>query len=903
MRFGKVTLGRLRVLFRKEQLEEDLHDELHFHLEMQIRDNIERGMTPDEARRAARRQFGNGAIAKEASRAIWSFGWLETLGQDLRYGVRSLLRSPGLTVIAVLSLALGIGANSAVFSILSQVQFRSLPFPNSDRIVMITERNPSGRGSRRLETGKMFALQEDARSLKAVSQVSWGNSVTLSGEGFAERTRRQVVDVHIFSLFGAQPQLGRLLEEGDVEPGGRSEGVVISHNLWQRAFGGTRDVIGESFLEEGVKRTVIGVMPPGFWMTRQPADIDFWRAVDETNRPQVRGLPKYALLQEGVTIEQARAEAEVISGRYDKQRGDAVDPWPIDLVPLREVVFGRVDERLWTLQWAVGLVLLIACVNVANMMLARGAARRGELTVRAALGAPRSRIARLLFTESLILGLLGGLAGILVALVGIRIFVFLAPQGFPMLNEMRIDSNVLIFMAGVSVVTGVLFGLFPVLQSFKLDLNSTLKEGARDTLHGAGRRLRGALLVSELALATALLGCAGLLINGLMDELNASWGYRTDGVLAARVSLDGNQYWTRDPDEIQRIKPGTPLFWTSLLERVRALPGVESAGVGSLPSFFGWRYPFSIVGRPVAENKADLPRVATYSVDPGFFDTLEIPLIRGRYIAGEDSAETPWTTVIDRTFADRYFPNEDPIGKAIRLTRFSPGDNGGLEEPRVREIVGVVENVRGAHWVTDPPGAIYHSYLQTPTDYMGQQFLHATSKDIYIRAAAPAALAEPLRQAVAELDPTQVPFRVQTLESTLANTVSQNRFYASLLGVFAAMAIVLAAVGIFGVISFSVNQRRGEFGLRMALGAQRESILRLVLRDAMIPTVIGLAIGIAASFGFRRLLDSLVSGLTAVSPLMLGAVVLILAVTAVLAALVPACRAATMDPMRTLRHE
>ncbi len=871
---------------------------------MRERELIEQGLSPEEARHAARRQFGNSTLVKEDSRAVWTVAWLETLGQDLRYGARNLAKSPAFTAVAVLSLALGIGANTTVFSILNQIRFQSRPFPDADRIVMIVEKNPSGRGRRNLQTGKMFAMQEHSRSFTAISQASWGNTVTLSGEGFSERIGRQVVDVNIFSVFGVQPQLGRPLEPSDVEPGGRSEGVLISHGFWQRRFGGSRDVIGSSFEVDGVKRTVIGVMPPGFWLTRQPEDVNLWRAVDESNRPHVRGLPKYARLRDGVTVEQAEAEAEAISAGYDDQHGGSAKRWATGVVPLREVLFGRVNDSLWMLQAAVGLVLLIACVNVANMMLARAAARQRELTVRVALGAARVRIARLLFTESLTLSLLGGLAAILVAVAGIRIFVALAPRGFPMLQEMRIDSNVLVFMVGVSVATGLLFGLFPVLQSFKLDLNPALKQGGRDTSRVMGRRLRGVLLVSELALATTLLGCAGLLINGLMDELRPSWGYRTEGVLTASISLGGKDYWTTDPDEVQRLRPAVSLYWRSLLEKMRAIPGVESASMSSSLPSFGWgNYSFSIVGRPEVENEQDTPRGSTNGVDPGFFQALEIPLIRGRYITDQDSANAPWIAVVDRTFVDRVFPNENPIGQAIRITRFSPGDNAGFQEPQVREIVGVVENVRSPHWVDDPPGRIYHSYLQSPTEYKGLQFLATTRKTLYLMAAAPAALAEPLRKAVAELDPTQVLYRVQSLESTLAGTVSQNRFYASLLGVFAAVAILLAAIGIFGVISLSVNQRRSEFGLRMALGAQRKSILGLVLRDAMAPAALGLAIGLAASFGFRRLLDSLVSGLTAVSPLTFGVIALILAATAVLAALVPARRASKIDPMVALRHE
>lgn len=560
------------------------------------------------------------------------------------------------------------------------------------------------------------------------------------------------------------------------------------------------------------------------------------------------------------------------------------------------------DASLWMLQAAVGLVLLIACVNVANMMLARGAMRQRELTVRLALGGARSRIARLLLMESLVLGMLGGVAGVLVAVVGIRIFVTLAPVGFPMLQDMRIDSHVLLFLGGVSVATGLLFGLFPAWQSFRLDLNSTMK-GGRGTTSGMGRRARGALLVSELALAATLLGCAGLLINGLLDEIRSNWGYRTEGVLTAVVSLDGENYWTREFDR-KRVQPAAPLYWSTLLERMRAIPGVESAGIGySLPILPGPAYPFSIVGDTQLEDEERRPRGGPFEVDPGFFQTLEIPLLQGRYITHRDSADAPWTAVVNRTFAERHFLNEDPIGQVIQLNRASSWNGVNLDEPQTREIVGVVENTRKALWVTTPPARIYYSYLQSPTVHMGEQHRESTVKTLYLKATNPSALVAPLRKLATELDPTQVLSNVREMDAVLAETVSRNRFLASFLGVFAAIAIALALVGVYGVISFSVNQRRNEFGLRMALGAQQNSIRTLVLRDALRPAALGLAIGLAASFGFRRVLDGLVYGLTAVSPLTFGAIALILAATAIVAAVAPASRAAAVEPSQALRHD
>ncbi len=655
---------------------------------------------------------------------------------------------------------------------------------------------------------------------------------------------------------------------------------------------------------EGVKKTVIGVMQPEFWLIRQSDDIALWRASDAHTRPMTRGLGMFARLREGVSIEQAEAEAEAISAQWDESNGDSATRWPTRFIPLREVVSGSVDDSLWMLQAAVGLVLLIACVNVANMMLARGAMRQRELTVRLALGGARSRIARLLLVESLVLGLLGGAAGILVAVVGIRVFTTLAPAGFPMLQEMRIDSDVLLFLGGVSVATGLLFGLFPALQSFRLDLNSAMKGSGRGTTGSMGRRARGALLVSELALAATLLGCAGLLINGLLDEIRSNWGHRTEGVLTAVVSLDGENYWTREFDR-KRIQPAASLYWSALLEKMRAIPGVESAGIGySLPIYPGQdRSVFSIIGRAEVEDEQQRPSGRSFEVDPGFFQTLEIPLLQGRYITHRDSADAPWTAVVNRTFAERHFPNENPIGQFIQVNQFGSWSGVYIAEPQTREIVGVVENTRNAVSVATPPAQVYHSYLQSPMVRIGEQHRVSTVKTLYLKSTNPNALVAPLRKVGAELDPSQVLVNVREMDSVIGDTVSRNRFLASFLGVFAAIAIALALVGVYGVISFSVNQRSNEFGLRMALGAQRHSIRALVLTDALRPAALGLAIGLAASFGLRRLLDSLVAGLTAVGPLTFVLIALILATTAIVAALAPARRAASVEPSQALRHD
>lgn len=907
--------------------EVDFVEELAQHLESRYSESISQGASPEQAFESATRDLGDSDVLRRAARATKRLSaadhvllsdpprvanarlqrGLDNLWQDLRFVLRSLSKSPAYALVAIGSLALGIGANSAVFSILNQVMFKPLPFPHGDRIVHVREQHPSnGNRWRFLQNGKMYTLREQSQTLEAVSQsLAWGGAVTLTSDGASERAAQQLVDMDIFSTFEVQPLLGRSFEASDIGPDGRSGTVVISYGLWQRRFGGTPDAIGRRFEVEGVRKTIIGVMPEGFWLTRGPDRVDFWRAFDARGMPHARAFAKFARLRDGFSLQQAQQEAETIAAEWDRTLGeDPSNRWPIRVEPLRATLFGGVTGSLWMLQLAVAFVLLIACVNVANMMLARGTARRKELTLRVALGAGRWQLARLLLTESVVLGLLGGAGGIAIALGGIRIFRALAPGGFPMLHAMEIDFGVLAFMSGISLLSGLLFGLFPVVQGWRLDLNAALKGGTRDG-RSLGARSRRTLLVSELALAAALLGCAGLVTNGLLNEVKADWGFRTDDILSTYLTLDGSKYWSKDPDMTQRVRPAVALYWTNLLERLRAIPGVEGVGLGRLPSVPGGRYPFSIVGRegsePVTADMASRPRVPTSGVDPGFFTILEIPLLEGRYIEDEDAASSPWTAVVDRTFAQRHFPNGDAIGQRLSITRYSPGDNAGFDD-KPREIVGIVEDVRDPYWVTERLGRVYFPHLQLPTEFKGNQYAAATTNNIMVKTSATAAVADQVRAAVEELDPLQVVAPVEPLESVIANGLSFTRMYANLLGVFGAIAILLAMVGTYGVISFSVNQRRAEFGVRMALGAQRGHILRSVLADAIFSASVGLALGLAIAFGVRGVLES-VADLTASSPETLAAIALILGLTAVASALVPARRAAGVEPMKMLRHD
>ena len=831
---------------------------------------------------------------------------MTTLWRDLRFSFRALGRNPGFTAVAALSLALGIAANTTIFSVVSLLRFQPLPFNEPDRLVMLTESHPEQpRRWRPPNYGKIADLREHSGAFAKIGLTGGAQFVNISGDGGAERVRCEQVDINIFEVLEAKPLVGRTFAPDDVTRGGKSNAIILSYGLWQQRFAGDPNVVGQTLRMSGNQHTVIGVMPEGFWTAPWSEDSAVWQANDLSDRPNGRWMVKIARLESGIPLSQAKTDAEAVFAGWDRAQGQDENRWLAGIQPLHENYFDSFTRSTSMLLWAVGFVLLIACVNVANMMLGRGALRRKELTVRASIGAGQGALARLLLSESLALALLGGAIGVLLTFGGIRIFVLLAPDWFPLVDQIRVDLRVLGFTAALTILTGVVTGLLPALRVSRLDLQSALREGGRDSQGGVSRRGRSALLVAEVSLAVVLLSGAGLLIEGLLSEISDDRGYRTEGILTGDIALSGPNYVERSADDIKHISPKIGLFWENLLDRIRALPGVESAAAMSRLPHRPWGpYPFSIVGRAPADDPRNRPSLHYNEVVPDTFETLDIPLLKGRYLTSQDTAGAPWTLVVNETFAQRYFPDQEALGQTIRMIRRSEVANIDMDEPQVREIVGVVANVRDPSWAQEPTARAYGSSLQHPTQYAGGEHSLHRGKTLTIRTSvAPMSLAEPLRNIVNELDPDQVVTGIKTMEADLTDLFSWSGFLARLLGVFAILAISLALVGIYGVTSYLAGQRRREFGLRMALGAERGSILRLVLRQALTPTLIGLGIGVAGSLALRSTLDGLVGGVTAADPGMFGLIAALIIGAAVLAGVVPAMRAMRVDPMVTLRYE
>jgi putative ABC transport system permease protein len=625
-----------------------------------------------------------------------------------------LRSSPGFTAVAVLSLALGIGANTTIFSVFNTILLRPLPFENPDQLVMIRETNPE-RGERRrnpkLSTFLEWRKQNQAFQRMGMSQVIT-NIVTLSGAGGAERGRIQVVSSDLFSVLDVEPALGRHFLPEDV-PSDESSAVLISHGLWERRFGADPNVLGQTFTVLGKVRTVIGVMPPGFWVYPWAKNADVWIAYNLSSNklvpPNSIWLSVIGRLKRGATIEQAQAELDTIARRLDLANAETDTGWSVRVAPMHERVLGRYGERLYILLGAVGFVLLIACTNVANLLLARANARNKEIAVRASLGAGRLRLVRQLLTESATLALLGGALGVLLSLWGIELFVALAPQWFARTDEIGIDATVLGFTLGISLLTGILFGLAPALRASKPDLNESLKEGGRRSRGGSRHRSHSLLVVSEVALALVLLVGAGLMINSFLRLQRVDLGFNPDNLLTAEILLEGPKYWHQLGGDMKRVTPQGAIFYEQLLQRVRSLPGVESADIiSSIP----WMWPaqFTIMGRP-APAPDQLPRAGYNEISPGFFRTMGIPLLKGRYLTERDVEASPWVVIINESMARQFFPDEDPIGKMLHMSFYERFTRLTVREEKPREIVGVVGDVR-PRLAADPAPAMYGPYRQ-----------------------------------------------------------------------------------------------------------------------------------------------------------------------------------------------
>jgi putative ABC transport system permease protein len=827
---------------------------------------------------------------------------VSSLRQDLRYAVRSLSQSRGFTAVVLLSLALGIGANTTIFSVINAVLYRPLPFEDSDRLVLVSEYNLQQTGRERSPTlATLLDWQQQARSFERIAGVVWyleGTNVS-SGEG-GERVSMQFVTPGALSLLGVTPALGRPFTDEDADPAHRT--VIISHGLWQRRFGGAPDVIGRSLQLQGQSATIIGVMPRGFWVAPWTQEADLWFSLDlGTNElsPDTRWPMAYARLAPGATLAQAQAEMDVFARRMAETRPGEYEGWGVRVEPLHEAYFqGRQKTTLFTLLAAVGFVLLIACANVANLLLARSARREKEIAIRGSLGAGRRRLVQQLLTESLLLGLLGGIAGIFVGWAGIRIFLALAPDWFPRAQEIAIDPRVLVFTLAVSLLAGLLFGLAPAVRTSRPDLAEALKEGARRSTRGPRQRGSRVLAVSEVALAFVLLIGAGLMMNTVIRLEHVDLGYDPGHLLVGEIELLSSKYREMLGNDMKRVTPQAGFFYDRVLEGVETLPGTRSAALVSAP----WPFPFRVVGAPEPPPDQQL-RASLMEVSSGYFETLGVPLRKGRLLNERDREGSPWVVVVNEAFVRRFSSDMEPLGRSVQVEL---GSSAGLDrdEEQRRTIVGVVGDVR--HWGPrrDPPPAMYISDRQHPWEYpSGDSRIHLRKSLIVRTASEPLALASAVRKVVTKVDSDQLVYDLMTEKQRISGSIGPWRFFAKLYGLFAGMAILLALVGVYGVMSYSVGQRSHEFGIRMALGARKRDVMRQVLSEGVLMSSIGVGVGLAAALGLTRFLASLLFEVKPYDPLTFAAISLVMLLVGLLACCVPARRATTLDPVAALRHE
>ncbi len=795
---------------------------------------------------------------------------------DLRYAFRQLIASPGFTAVAILTLALGIGACTAIFSVVNGVLLRPLDYPQPDQIVVVRETNLPQFPEFSVAPPNFLDWQKQTKSYSAIAAYK-GDQVNLTGEGEPQKLVGLKTTAEYFKVFGVQPVLGRtyLPEEDAV---GKNHVAVLSNPFWQRVFGGEKNVIGRTVQLNNETYTIIGVAPPEFG---QQNKVDVWMPIAFTAEERsniYRGahyLGVVGRLKPRASAAQADAELKILAAQLARQYPDSNKGWSAFVMPMLDHSVRDVRVVLYTLLGAVGCVLLIACANIANLLLARATARHRELSIRAALGASRVRLVRQLLTESVLLALCGGAAGLLAANWGLAALLALAPEDLPRASEIHVNAAVLIFSLLLSVVTGVIFGVAPAWLAAHTDMNESLKQGSRGSTDARGR-LRGALVVTEVAFALVLLGGAGLLARSFMRLTHVDPGFNPNHATVLSLALPEKKYEKNE----QQVA-----FADTLLEKLRALPGVQQVGLTqALPLLGDWVFTFEIAGRPKLAP-SDQPNTNFYAVTPDYFRAMGIPLIRGRLFTPQDDAKAPHVALINATMAKQFFPNEDPIGKQIK-----PG--GG--EDTFLQIVGIVGDLKQYGVDKETTAQTYEPFAQHPFNTL----------NIVLRTTgSAAALGSALRPAVYSVDKDQPIGKIQPLAGIVAETIAKQRFAMTLLIVFALVALVIAAVGIYGVMAYTVAQRRGEIGIRMALGAQARDVLNLILSSGGKLVGLGLLVGLVATCLATRAMGSILFQTSAFDPLTLGAITLLLAAVALVACLLPAHRATRVNPIEALRSE
>jgi len=869
-----------RNLFHKDRVDQEFTEEIRAYLDMLTETKITQGLTPREARRSALVELGGVEQVHEKVREVRMGQLIETAWRDVRFGVRALVHSPVFSVVTVLSLALGIGANTAIFSVVNGLLLRPLPYPEPEQIVHVWHTPPqqSFPGLDKFSVSPANYVDWKAQSSAFEQMAVYTDTrFSLSTSNDPLSLIGAVVSSDFFSVLRTNATQGRTFTPDEERPG-RDQVVVIGHGLWQRAFGGNSNIIGQTLTINSRSFTVVGIMPAGFEF---PQEAELWVPLAwNDNDRQIRSDHNYlvlARLKQNVSPEQAQTEMSTISSRLEQQYPGENKGWGAVVIPLREDLVGDIRPALLVLFCAVGFVLLIACANVANLMLARGANRQREIAVRIALGAGRARLIRQLLTESVLLAVTGGLLGFLLAVWGSKMLVQLG--SLPNTGDIGIDTWALGFTLLVSFGVGIMIGIVPALQFTRANLSDTLKQGSGRTGGSSIKQhTRKALVISEVALSLVLLIGAGLMIRSFWKLQNVDPGFDTRNGLTMSIFLN----WIRYSEPHQRLA-----FFDRAIEQIRAVPGVVSVGATTKIPLTGGgsTQPFTIEGRPSAAI-AEQPMALTRYITPEYFRTIGVPLRQGRFFSDHDRDNSVPVIIISEAMARRFWPGEDPIGK--RLTPSFHAEQGA------REIVGVVGDVKATGLDIDSSAMMYMPHKQAPLPFMS--FVVRTASN-------PESLVQPVSKAIYSIDKEQALTDVQTLDQVLMKSLSDRRFNMTLLIAFAGVAMVLAAVGVYGVMNYTVTLRRRELGIRMALGARRMDVLRLVMGQGLTLTLIGVAAGLVSAYGLTRLMASLLYGVTATDYLTFVTVPVVLIAVGLVASYVPARRATKVNPTIALRTE
>ncbi len=879
-------LTRLFGLFDHRRREREFAEELESHLALHIEDNLRAGMSPEEARRQTQIKLGGVTQAQELHREQRGLPMLETLFQDLRFGLRMLRKNPGFSLIAVLTLALGIGANTAIFSVVNAVLLRPLPFADAERLVMIWETHPEvPRAGASIPDFQDWRAQAHSFDEMAVHADSFRNAV-LTVQGEATFVQGSLISQNLFPLLGLKPVLGRNFLPEEEQPAS-NRFVILSHALWRQRFGGDASIVGKSIQLNGGSFTVVGVMGEQY-----PLEMDVWLPLtqlppdDLTHREHHR-LSVIGRLKPGVTLDQASSEMKTIAANLQQAYPASNKNIGVELVPLRHQLVGNLRPIVWLFFAAVALVLLIACANVSNLLLAQAMARQKEMALRAALGAGRGRLVRQLLSESLLLSLSGAVAGLALAKLSLPLLRAglsgLVTTKIPGFESIGIDATALAFTFGLSVLTGVLFGVLPALQVSRIDLNQDLKESGKSSASGRQRHLCRTVVIAEIALAVIVLVGAGLLVRSMQRLLRVDPGFRADHLLSLKINLPTTRY----PDNEQG-RAQINSFYQQLLPRVQALPGVEQAAViDRLPLEPSMALePFWTEGQQPEPGKAPLMQMR--SVDQRFFELMRIPLRSGRNFSATEIANNPSKFVIvNETLARRFFPQQEAVGKRIF--------HHAQREPMVFPIIGVVADIKDTGLDAHVEPEIYFSGIGHEATLLARTTVE------------PLSLAAAVRQSVLSLDSTLPLPQARSVEDTLANTFARRRLTTRLLSGFGLLALLLAAIGIYGVTAHSVAQRTQEIGIRTALGAQTRDIIKLIIGRGIAPALLGVAVGLAGAFALSHWLTSLTAGLLfevrATDPLTFASIAALLLVVSLLACYLPARKATKVDPIVALRTE